>query len=135
MADRPDIEGIQKRCAAATPGPWTEAVWAGGVHHVIDPDPDDSSGSTDAWFPRVPALFGKDRSAETKRNVEFISHARTDLPALLDELKELRVRLKALAEDWKDLDPDILDVEGVGATAEHAFQFCARRLLDALGEK
>lgn len=73
---KPDIKAIEARAAAATPGPWEASkdgwtAWAGNVKIADYLDPD---------------------------NAEFIAHARTDIPRLLDYIKELEAENKILRE-------------------------------------
>ena len=86
LDDEERLARIEQMANAATEGPWTG--WAGGVHHLCDPDPDKGDGSTDVWFPRVPTLFGKDRRDETKANRDFCIAARMDVPWLIEQLRE-----------------------------------------------
>lgn len=71
---KPDIKAIEARAAAATPGPWEASkdgwtAWAGNVKIADYLDPD---------------------------NAEFIAHARTDIPRLLDYIKELEAENEKL---------------------------------------
>lgn len=86
-----ELQEMQARCDKATKD-WT--YWGGKIQHLCDPDPDYGikDGSTDAWFPRIAVLFGKDRKAETEANADFAMHARVDMP-----------RLIALVERYLDL--------------------------------
>lgn len=69
----PDLEAIRARKDAATPGPW-DAPLLGGVW-----TDDDGGGwiTTDA----------------EDANAEFIAHARTDIPDLLEAIDRLRSML------------------------------------------
>ena len=80
-----DLEAIEARASAATPGPWTspwigdstcrDAILGGGGEVV---------GVTwrDGWHLAV-----------TQADAEFIAAARTDVPALVAELRQLRAEL------------------------------------------
>jgi hypothetical protein len=74
-----DVQAIRVRANAATPGPWeTEHDWTLEIHgsgRVIG-----KVMVSDQGFP----------------DVEFIAHARADIPALCDEVEFLRSRLRDL---------------------------------------
>lgn len=75
------LDAIEARANAATPGPWT-------LDH-----PDDGTEIT-----------GPD-STVTELDIQFIIHARTDIPALIAEIRRLRRelgRLSSLADDAFD---------------------------------
>ena len=75
-----DLDAIQKRCDAATKGPWIE-----GQDGIYGPGGDyENSG--------LLAVVCKGRG-----NTTFIAHARTDIPALLQRLREVEAELG----DWK----------------------------------
>lgn len=67
---RPDIEGIAAREAAATPGPW-----------------EDAAGFNNAGCPilcfKIPAHNAGATVEMLEDDVEFIKHARADVPALV----------------------------------------------------
>lgn len=74
------------RCEAATPGPW-ESVY----HH-------------EAKWPRVRLVYAPDQrtilayveSDKLHPDAELVAHARTDLPAALDEIERLETRGREL---------------------------------------
>jgi hypothetical protein len=77
MTDQPlDLDAIEARLNAATPGPW----------HLTDADtivaPLTSEVVADAWEP-----------TQASRNGEFIENARTDVETLIAEVRRLRGRL------------------------------------------
>ena len=100
-----DLEPIKTREQAATEGPWCW-IWAGEKSNEsclgigIDlagnrlsgqvDDPDDIAeivfylGDSDGWA-----------------DSEFIAHARTDVPALIAEIEDLRDRLASLAREME----------------------------------
>lgn len=75
-----DIAQIQKRCDAATPGPWKSYV----------EDRDHTSGSS-----FIMVGEGKTRGEDieltgaTVADQDFIAHARQDIPMLLKEIERL----------------------------------------------
>lgn len=81
-----DLDAIRARADAATQGPWW--AWNRGVGWVIalgEPDDTDEYGRPRE---RLPEGFRTD--IERREDVEFIAAARTDVPALLDEVQRLR---------------------------------------------
>lgn len=76
-----ELDEIEARCAAATPGPWTS--WVEGRDH--------SAGSS---FIRTGDLSdsGEDieLSGATVADQDFIAQARQDVPRLLAEVRRLR---------------------------------------------
>lgn len=85
---RPDLDAIRARCDAATPGPWrpdSEQGHGRGVRAI----------ASVAWCP-VACAVGKESQSigrrDASRNAQFISHARTDIPALLAYIEKLESR-------------------------------------------
>lgn len=107
-----DTKAARARCDAATPGPWRH-VGIGIVERAELPllhrEIADCSG-------RMGLNDGD--SAPTLRDATFIAHARTDLPAALDEVDALRAALA-----WVDADlarggyPETSAIRGVIAKA------------------
>jgi hypothetical protein len=78
------------RCEAAAPGPWREAAWYGTEGGWVAAGPfHDAQGDEDSDEPDSPCHL------RAKADAAFIAHARTDLPAALDEIE-------ALGEDLAD---------------------------------
>ncbi len=78
-----ELDAIRARAEAATPGPW--GITADSKPNDFDiagPEPGDTRG-----------MFWREEDAG------FVAHARTDVPALLDEVKRLRALLKAPMTD------------------------------------
>jgi len=88
-----DLDAIRKRCAAATKGPWH---WCNYV----------TTGDR-TWYWNVTSdLRGicgghdkKKSTAPTDADGDFIAHARTDIPALLEEVGRLTKLLDGARED------------------------------------
>ncbi len=79
-----DIQAAKARCKAASPGPWVKA--AGGHIH--------SRAWGQGWVARA-----------NGNDAEFIAHARTDLPAVLEALEEAQGIIEAVkkeAHNWDD---------------------------------
>ena len=89
---------IERRCEAATPGPWLEHEW-------------DTDGNMKPFRPRDQGWLKIGDGKETviqdmdismgEHDAAFVMHSRTDIPALLAEVR----RLRALCEHHH-IDPD-----------------------------
>lgn len=80
---------IEARAEAATPGPWEEHTQYGPHFYAYLRGP---------YLRGVGTLnFGDGEDAEADR--EFVLHARSDVPALLAELRRLKAELAKSAED------------------------------------
>lgn len=96
-----ELAAIQARCEAATAGPWL-------VDH--DPRPDMSwnnhiileNGNAVCFM----AHDGRASNAYGRGNAHFIAHARTDIPALLATIAELRVERDALKKHYDEAGPE-----------------------------
>ena len=88
---RPDIDAIRKRCEAATPGPWrkTSHYYGDGCCNIW------SGEGTDCPVVRECESGG----VILRNDAEFISNARTDIPALLEYVAELEHRVDELQEE------------------------------------
>lgn len=86
-----ELKAIENRCNKATPGPWRAChegkcscgqIWS---QQVDAPVADVTRGE---WGdPGLP--YGQIPNHYAEANADFIAHARTDIPALLDYIKEL----------------------------------------------
>ena len=94
--DQKRLEEIKKRAKAATKGPWANYE---RVKHIardqngglaIRLDVPDESG--EEW---EPLWDGYDMLFPCSEDVDFIAHARTDIPELLAELERLRAWIEA----------------------------------------
>jgi hypothetical protein len=88
-----DLDAIQARADAATDGPWTTYVAGAGIW----------SSAPYGWVLRSdegPILFGP------LADIEFAAHARTDVPALVAEVRRLRALEDRLAAStWTPTEP------------------------------
>lgn len=89
----PDLKAIRERCEAATPGPWRISKKKGPLYRV-------RVVSSHGNFLCVGHHCDIDDSGAYKRrsNYNFIAHARTDIPALLDYIAELEKQLQPTTE-------------------------------------
>lgn len=118
-----DLDAIERRANAATPGTW---LYADTIDMV-------SSIQADAIC--VCEFYGlQDR---IDRDAPFIAHARTDVPALVAEVRRLRAErnelhtaLRAMAQSWLSLAKSYEDNPHVSRYADKAemLQQCAREL-------
>jgi len=88
-----DLDAIEARANAATPGPWRDQ------HHecseVWGPAPDSQTHSMQI------ARIG--RAQFDVLNAAFIAHARTDVPALIARVRELEAERDQALADYQDL--------------------------------
>lgn len=104
MTDELDLDAIEARAEAATDGPWnfayapnpeagdeTKAEYLANTCDPNSPEPlwvcwtPDPEGGSDDYV--IPALTGD--GPTSRSNVEFIAHARDDVPALVDAVRTL----------------------------------------------
>jgi hypothetical protein len=88
-AGRLDVEAIRVRCEAATPGPW----------YTEDPGPYTQTVWSSAW----PPCESRVADFMAPADALFLVHARTDLPAALDEIDRLRADLAIANEASAEL--------------------------------
>jgi hypothetical protein len=109
------LEAIRQRAENATPGPWKEDDVTGALVSDI--------GEDVAVFDAGPYIYAHDR---TEANMEFIAHARTDIPSLLDHIAELEAELEKYRKILhgelrivvKKNDVPIFDLDGVTLSVE-----------------
>lgn len=107
MSSTDRIEGIRRRCEAATPGPWV-------VYDDSDDDGNITVRGVDAPDDSIFLTDGLHHDPIEERDALFIAHARADVPFLLAELDRLRAAVlgfrdsvlncRAQLEDWNDSD-------------------------------
>lgn len=82
-----ELDAIEQRANAATPGPWlvleqsSDEVWFGDGYYDVGP--------TKEGFEIGTALVGGERE-----DAKFIAAARTDVPALVAKVRRLRKQLE-----------------------------------------
>lgn len=85
-----DLDAIEQRAKAATPGPW-------GVEHGIRCAALDRTDYDTVTAPLPPFVFGEGVArAHRNTDTEFIAHAREDVPALVAEVRRLHVEVERL---------------------------------------
>lgn len=99
-----DVAAIRARADAATPGPWSRSRnWSviGPSHDWDKTWPDGTIAGQKAHDQRICYVAGPGEANNAREDGDFIAAARTDVPALCDELESTRERL-AEAEREKD---------------------------------
>lgn len=101
-----NLKEINARCEAATEGEWEVVYthgWALGVG-INNGDPDSLVRIFDMVGNTLRKNTKNTRSAQDKlhHNAQFIAHARTDIPALCDEVERLESALRALYNDCRN---------------------------------
>lgn len=87
---KPDLLAIRKRVEAATEGPWR-----------FDFDENDQAnlhGPADRWIALLPHQGVRSIEQQSRADVTFLKHARTDIPALLSRVEELEAALRKIAK-------------------------------------
>ena len=82
------LQQMEKRCDAATEGPWFFGAYAGRDTDTLLTR-NDSEGELDEPTPALEAI-GELSDGEVSDNWDFVAHARTDLPRLLAAFKVLK---------------------------------------------
>ena len=119
--DRPKIEQIRERCNRATEGPWAwnspyekSNGYVVGVAVTIDGDSlegkiDDPDDMVDDIVEYHAEIGEHEASTCNYNDPAFISHARTDVPKLLNWIEELESQLKAAREVSGKITDNILN--------------------------
>ncbi len=106
-SSRPDVAGIKARAEAATEPPWEEAGISEGDGTQIRNGITAYRGSVEVIVAQ--ADLDSDRTDLDSLDMEFIAHARQDIPALIawiEKLEARQVKLEAVAHwaqevyDW-----------------------------------
>lgn len=119
------IAEIRARAEATTPGPWRARDAEFFQHIILGPGPTDELGES------RPQVVAATQNVGWRSNAEFIAHARTDVPALLDALDAAEAtvaRVRGLVEDWFPTSGDLVPPLPPSA----AWELCRERI-EALG--
>jgi hypothetical protein len=105
MLSREALEEIKQRCARATPGPWERKAGTPPAvitthDHKSKTFPDtrrqrDENGKLIGLLQGVCVAVAPNWE-ERWRDMDFLAHARTDVPALLKHIEELEQQLQTL---------------------------------------
>lgn len=88
-----ELAAMERRIAAAAPAPWhewleTRDCTGGESYIVVTPDSDEDN---EIYFSRfVGGRELKSPNAELDADIDFIAHARQDMPRLIAEIRRLR---------------------------------------------
>jgi hypothetical protein len=146
MTDPVDVDAARARANAATPGPWSAA----DEHELLGADATPSwcvsrmkpgfeqMSDTEGYLYDIAYLAYEDAEADAV----FIAAARSDVPALADEVKRLRTReIEQMAVGYKiqlgidklraERDAALAEVTRLTAIIESAENLCARRCFSA----
>ena len=86
-----ELDEIEKRANAATPGPW---------YSGRDPSNDEIIYDFDPWTDANACQIGEIRHIE---DIDFISHAREDVPSLIAEVRQLKAYSETLKASLTDM--------------------------------
>jgi len=86
-----ELAAIKARAEAATPGPWQWTATKGEDDHLV------SLAVHDRYGQSLEVLGTSEWLRIEPPNATFIAHARTDVPAILAEVKRLRAVLLDIA--------------------------------------
>ena len=97
-----EIREIRQRCEAATPSKWTYD----GMHNEIHAcDVENGAFLIVSELREHPGEKLLDKFGHTfNADFEFIAHARQDIPALLDALKEANIKADEYEKRWFEID-------------------------------
>jgi hypothetical protein len=94
-----ELAAIRARCDAATPGPWHE----GNHREVLSSDNMPLFQCWSAWVGLRGIRFDEaEKVFDVAANVEFLIHAREDIPALLAEIEHLQSEAEEYLEYAND---------------------------------
>ena len=97
----PDLNAIRARAAAATKGPWEVERW------------EDFGGSPSYSIPgaeRFREYRNSIECGEDEATAEFIAHARQDIPALCDEVEQLRQSIAVTGGLYRSAESDVTQI-------------------------
>jgi hypothetical protein len=115
-----ELDAIEARAREARPGPW-------GFELAVDPIANDHP-----WVqliaPGGEVIAGDIPHEETERDFAFIAHARTDIPALIAEVRRLREALMDAEQGLRMVVVRLMDGSYTAEDAErHGLKACQRR--------
>ena len=99
LSEQLDLDAIEARANAATPGPWVWEDWNTEGDPTTGPEPytltappeADPEWRSDRLFPnlRYPIIDAHGSDGILTADAEFIAHAREDIPKLIKRIREL----------------------------------------------
>ena len=137
-----ELAAIRERANAATEGPWLYRPhqhddW--GTVRISDPEEPYFVARAQAGGPSDLDAHRKAKTDPYRHNGEFIAHARTDVPRLLDLIEAQRAEIERLTKERDALRRTLIDVinrgtDG-GCTAEVSTEFLCFAADEAAGIK
>jgi hypothetical protein len=104
-----DLDAIEARAEAATPGPWRQTTSKRGYRDVLQ--------TPDSYGDRMIAKIDQEAFIVSRRDArmlrcpnadaDFIAHARIDIPALVAELRAAREVVEAAQKLETDIESDL----------------------------
>ncbi len=137
--DEKQLQEIEARASAATPGPWAVGTWAehmgdaGLPSDVYTADEDDHQDTVVSFHKTYHKFLDIDPGGAAHADAAFIAQARADSPALAAEVR----RLRALVEEgYREGFRDGSDEAANYTLSEHSENFGWRKsdAAEALGE-
>lgn len=101
LPEAPDLDAIQKRCDAATEGPWQRDEFGNSYAVFTDRgDEDDDEARLCYFYADFSGIPKEDAGA----NADLCAHARADLPAIICYARTLEARVRELEADRERLE-------------------------------
>jgi hypothetical protein len=96
-----EIKEIEDECEAVTPGPWTVEEGLPKRHWIVNVGPGTPNGEPDYYIyggnlGNSPYWYHGKRLTPDRKIAEFVAHSRTNVPALIAEIRKLRAALQAV---------------------------------------
>jgi hypothetical protein len=101
--DETDLQRIEQRAEAATPGPWFWSSYAGVFSAPLAQANDDGWDSDVCWVANRNLAAGDTPNAQGGADMDFIAEARTDVPALVNSLRAARADRDEFRASFQEL--------------------------------
>ena len=103
----PDLNAIRARAAAATEGDW-KVTHAGNIHYGVRAHIEGDVYPATVVFAQADSQgYG---NGSRKVDAEFIAHARQDIPALCDEVEQLRQSIAVTGGLYRSAESDVTQI-------------------------
>lgn len=118
MSDTIDLDAIIERERVATPGPWEWQDWSldkGFNKYTLTAPPETRYGyGPDIMFPTLRNSLITDEDRDIRQeDRDFIAHTRTDIPALLVEVKRLTEENRGLTQTVSSFEAALRGEQGI----------------------
>ena len=121
-----DLDAIEARAEAATPGPWRNEPDTGAGRVWVQRGYFRDEADCEPLF----SLRGKEAYEQRSADADFIARARTDIPALVAELRAARADITEMAYRGTALSGAVDRLEGIVATQAAELR-AAREVVEA----